>query len=398
MRVTSGTLAALLLTLALGCGQVPPDAAGPPGPGAGTSGPTETGPATGAWTRFPGSPLSPRDGAVVAFVGSEVVVVGGYGGPPCPPTADCAFPDDAVEQDGAALDLDTGAWHRIADAPRPVPQFAPSAVIGTRLYLLVDDAVLVWDSSADAWTEISPPGNVRWSALVADGARLVMAPGSDENGVRPDRMLDTATGEWSTLPADPLKPAFDRTVTPTPEGLVLTAKTIEGDGSPADPSLVRAAVLPRGSTTWRVLPVSDQLGGWRWAWTGRHLVDPTLGGADGGATNNYGRVIPYGGRLDPATGDWSPLPDAPPERTGGWPVEALDGRLVAAEGWLFDDGPGTWTRLSRPPEAPAAPGPAAWAGRRLVVYGGADWDSDGTDVGRSADDVWSTDAWVYSAG
>lgn len=48
----------------------------------------------------------------------------------------------------------------------------------------------------------------------------------------------------------------------------------------------------------------DQVGG-SWTWTGQRLVDPTLGGADGGQVNNYGRVIPYGGRLDPATGDWS---------------------------------------------------------------------------------------------
>ena len=91
-------------------------------------------------------------------------------------------------------------------------------------------------------------------------------------------------------------------------------------------------------------------------------------------TNNFGRVIPYGGRLDPATGAWSRLPHAPGEQTGGWPVEAPGGPLVAAEGWLYDDAEGAWTRLPRPEDSPATPGPAVWAGGVLVVHGGADWD------------------------
>jgi hypothetical protein len=112
-------------------------------------------------------------------------------------------------------------------------------------------------------------------------------------------------------------------------------------------------------------------------WTGKHLVDATLGGADGGQVNNYGRVVPFGGRLDAATGTWSRLPGAPEERTGGWPVEAPGGPLIAAEGWLYDDNDGSWTRLPRPDQAPAEPGPGVWADQALVVYGGADWGSAG---------------------
>ena len=85
------------------------------------------------------------------------------------------------------------------------------------------------------------------SNLMALKAMGKVASGSDENGVQPDRVLDTSTGEWSTLPEDPLKPSFDRMITATPEGLVLTAKPIQADGSPANPALVHAAVLPPGT-------------------------------------------------------------------------------------------------------------------------------------------------------
>jgi hypothetical protein len=321
--------------------------------------------------------------------------------PPCPPNAGCARPSRDLERDGVAFDLDAGIWRPIADAPVPVPELAPTAVVGDRLYVHTGSDLLVWDSAGNSWSSVSPPRPLGWADLVADGARLVVVSGSDENGVRPDQVLDTTTGEWSTLPADPLKPAFDRAVTATPQGLVLTAQRIGDDGGPFDPSLVEAAVLGPEQTRWRMLPVGDQLGGWRWSWTGERLVDPTLGGSDGGETNNYGRVIPFGGRLDPAAGAWSPLPNGPEPFTGGWPVEAPGGPVMAAEGWLYDDRQESWTRLPRPQGGPETPGPAAWADGVLVVAGGTSWeDADGESAGDgwAPDDVYSTGAWAYVPG
>jgi hypothetical protein len=351
----------------------------------------------GEWTRLPESPLSPREGAVAAHVGSEVVFVGGYAGQPCPPNADCMRPGDD-ERDGAAYDVEAGTWRRIADAPRPVPSWAPRVAIGKQVYVLTEAALLVWDSAEDVWDGVDLPRGVRWTGLVADGARLILASGSDENGIRPDHVYDTATGQWSTLPEDPLKPSFDRFVTPTPEGLVLTAKEILPNGGPADPALVQAALLPEGAKRWRPLPQSDQLGGWTWTWTGRRLVDATLGGADGGETNNFGRVIPYGGRFDPSTEVWSRLPDAPQEGTGGWLVEAFGGPLVATGGWLYDDTAETWTRLPRPRGAPAEPGSAVWADDALLVHGGAEWGGVDTTEEWTAENVWSTATWIYRPG
>jgi hypothetical protein len=120
--------------------------------------------------------------------------------------------------------------------------------------------------------------------------------------------------------------------------------------------------------------------------------------------NSYGGVLPFGGRLDPVTGAWSPLPDAPEAGSGGWPVEAVQGPVTAAEGWLYDDGEERWTMLPRPEGAPSEPGPATWLDDTLVVYGGSQWaGSDDRDLEQAdqdqADqdqaDVYSTHAWAY---
>lgn len=86
--------------------------------------------------------------------------------------------------------------------------------------------------------------------------------------------------------------------------------------------------------------------------------------------NGYGRVVPYGGTLELPAGKWGRLPNAPAPRTGGWPVNAIDGPRIAAEGWIYDDTTGTWTKVPQPSGAPKFPGAAVWAGDELIVLGG----------------------------
>jgi hypothetical protein len=263
----------------------------------------------------------------------------------------------------------------------------------------VGGRILDYAADRDRWSEVEAPAGASDShSLVADASRLLLVAGSDEQGERPDLALDTRTGRWSTLPEDPMGLSFDRSVTSTPAGLVLTTKGMDSDGNPLDPALLRAALLPPGSDRWTRLPDSDQLGGYRWAWTGTRLVDPTLGGADGGEVNGYGRTIPYGGRLDPASGTWSRLPQAPKELTGGWAVEAPDGPVIAAEGWLYDDRAGTWTRLRRPKDGPPQPGTAVWADETLLVLGGTDWRDPGDAEEWTADRIYSTGLWAHRLG
>jgi hypothetical protein len=290
-------------------------------------------------------------------------------------------------RDGAGLDAGARTWHPISAAPVDVPAYSPSALVGRRLFVLAKTVLLAYDVAADAWTRIPTPPGFRSGQLVADRDRLVVASGSDEQEMMPDRVYDPGTRAWSTLPDDPVGPAFDRLVTAIPTGLVLTAHALVEDPGGDGPALVLAARFDRSAATWIRLPDSDQLGGWAWTWTGRRLVDPTLGGADGGGVGNYGRAIPFGGILDPATGAWSRLPHAPKERTGGWPVSALGGRFAAVGGWTYNDQTASWAPVPRPHGAPDEPGAAVWAGDRLVVIGGID-GARGETAGSRAKGAW----------
>lgn len=403
---TTATLVACLTVLSLaGCGSTPAD----PAPDA----PETAGGEVRArqWTRLPDSPLSPREAPAAAHVSTDegelAVFVGGDIGRPCHPNADCVVERDSVASDGAAYNLDLGVWQPIADAPRPVSAYASTAVIDETLYVRTGEHLLAWDAEQDSWTELDLPTSPDGATLVADTragtARLLLVSGTDENGVRPDQVLAPADGTWSRLPANPLRPSFDRVVVSTPHGLVLTAKAIGADGGPEDPALVQAALLPRGASRWQRLPsAEDQLGGWAWTWSGRRLVDATPGGADGGQVNNFGRTIPYGGTLDPADGVWGSLEDPPKEFTGGWVVEALGGRYSAVDGWIYDDGESaqgsSWTRVTRPDGAPPEPGRGVWVGDVLIVAGGADWGRPDEPSEWTPENVWSTGTWAYRAG
>jgi hypothetical protein len=335
------------------------------------------------WEALPASPLSLRSHPLAVTIGTEAVFVGGDTGDPCPPDADCERPA-SYARDGAAYDVTTGRWTALADAPVGIEGFG-GVVVGDRVYVVADGRLLAYDRSEDAWSWAPPPPgptDLSWVQLSRDGHRLVLAWGSDEERTAPDRVLDTRSGRWTVLPDDPIGPSWSRSLTATPHGLVLTAQRLAqgGTGGPEDPSLVHAAVLDRESLTWRVLPRSDQLGGGGWVWTGSELADPTLGGADGGEVNGYGRTIPYGGVLDPGTGEWGRLPEAPrvdPD-TGagdGWPVWADGPVLLARGGFVVDPRHWGWAVLGRPEDGPDVPGSATWVRDTLVVHGGQEQEN-----------------------
>lgn len=365
---------ALGLTLLAGCGEQPAEA--------------------GAvrWERLPDLPLAEREGPVVAWTGEVVLAVGGDTGEECPPTADCEQPN-AAATDGAALDPATGTWRAIADAPRPVPAYSSSALVGDELFVHVDRALLVYDTVRDRW-RVLPRRVDGWYRPVADGDRLVLVHGSDEQRSRPDLVLDPATGRWARLPDDPLGPSFDRTVVSTPPGLLLGAHDlVDSPGAGADPSYLRAALLDRETGEWRTFGPSGQLGAPVWAAVGDRVVGLSLETSDGGGPEpgDYGRDVPLGGRLDLVSGKWSALPSAPDPESGGWPVLAAGEHLVAASGFVYDDASAAWTALPRPDGAAEGAGPAVWAGERLVVV-------TGRDRGDTHAETRSNEVWIATVG
>ena len=369
--------AALAMTAACGTGtvttaQAPADGA-PNAPAVARTAPPEP-----HWEQLPDAPLSPRRNAVTAWTGTEALFLGGDTSAPCPPGADCIGPA-SFARDGAAYDPAKRSWRATAVAPADLSAAGTSAVLGDRAFVQSKGRLYSYDASDDAWTTHPAAPARPGGGLVATADRILLVTGSHEQSGKagPDLSYDPEARTWSDLPLDPLGPSFDRVATWTAAGVVLTAHELVDQPGSAKPSIVRAARLDPGLKHWTRLPDSDQLGGWGWSWTGTRMVDPSLGGADGGQVNNYGRTIPFGGRLDPTTGAWTRLPDPPAQGSGGWAVQAPGGPLLAAGGWLYRDADGAWTRLERPSGAAAEPGSAVWAGPDLIVLGAADFPAAG---------------------
>jgi hypothetical protein len=364
----------------------------------------ESGEEAGAWERVPDGPLSPRSGAVVVWTGSEVLVVGGDDRP-CPPNADCVVPGNPPPGDGAAYDPAKRVWRRIASPPIPFA-WAETAVVGDTVFFLVPGSprrpesssrLLAYAPGLDSWRELPRPeagGSADSSGyrLVAAGERLVAYRGSDEDGQRPDLLFDPTRSQWAALPDDPMSPAFDRHMEWAGDRLALFDHELVPNPGSEQPLLTRAAMLEVGGGQWERLPDSEMLSTAPWLLDGERLVNPRLGGADGGEINNWGRRYPHGGILELTDRRWSALPNGPTDDsfTAGV-VGRQTARFDGYRGWMLDLSSGQWREVPRLEEGDSVVGRGSVAaGRDLFVYGGVDWASagDGQLLG---------DAWLWRA-
>jgi hypothetical protein len=343
----------------------------------------------GSWSRGADMPLSPRSSPQVGWTGSEVLVVGGdtsvvpddTGGGPGDPVAD-----------GAAYDPSTDTWRPIADAPEPIPYYFRSGMVGDTMVVLTmtDDGReghwLAYDAVDDAWTRLpDPPRRPRdpGSLAIRDGSVLVTTRPGDV------MELDVASRTWSVLPRDTVEPRLDfYSVTSDGDDLFVCGPDPEVEEDGDTPVFV---VVDRwDGSTWTRLPRSRQVD-CPTHWTGERLVNTDIQTATGLDGNP-----PFGGRLDPATGEWSPLPDAPdPEERGPdhITVNAADGPLVVGWGYLYDDSDGSWTGFGRPDSPVDRATGAALVDGRLLVFGGRD-----EDAGYDGDAGLSAEAWTWNPG
>lgn len=360
-RLTYLMLAALLGTAA--CGQ--------------SAAPAASAPAD--WREISSVPLSPREGALGLWTGAEVLLFGGSDARPCPPGADCVTPEESPLRDGAAYHPGTGTWRALAEAPVGIG-YADAALIKGTAYLWVPGdatrkgspaAFLAYDVERDEWRKLTPPPGDGYR-VAAVGDRLAFYPGSDETGEKPDQVYDPATDSWSRLPDDPLSPSFDRFMVSHGDELVLFERELVPNPGAGKPAVTRAAVLDVRAGTWRRLPDSELIGAEPWIPAGDRLVNPTLGGADGGG--DWGRTVPYGGILDPAKGAWSALPDSPSAETdSGGLLTATAGHFVGYTGWVLDTTTDTWLRIPTldPADSQVQGRTVVSAGTELFVFGGA---------------------------
>jgi hypothetical protein len=341
----------------------------------------------GSWTSAAAMPLSPRTSPQVGWTGTEVLVVGGdtsvvpddSGGGPGDPVAD-----------GAAYDPETDSWRSIADAPEPIPYYFRSGMVGdTMVVLTIGDngrvgSWLAYDAGDDAWSRLpDPPRRPRDpGSLTVHGQSVLVTTQQGEV-----LELDVATRSWSAVPPDLVEPRLDvQSVASNGSEIFVCGPDPEVEEDGDTPQFV---VVDRwDGTSWTRLPQSRQVG-CVGHWTGAHLVNTdiqTATGLDGDP--------PFGGRLDPATGEWSELPDAP-DVEGAVPdhltVNAAAGPLVAGWGFVYDDRDGSWTPFGRPDSAVDRGTGAAWVDDRLVVVGGRD-----EDAGYEGDAGLSDQTWIWT--
>lgn len=295
------------------------------------------------------------------------------------------LPPEAPLTDGASVDPLSGDWEGIAPAPLPLGHLT-GAVLPDALYVFVPGfevapdvraAFLVYHVDDDVWEELAAPPNPGGTslALVAAGAKIAAYHGSQEQGMAADMLYDPATGEWSGLPADPLTATFDRSMVWTGQELLLTGIPLMPDANPAKAPVYRAAALDPATGLWRRLPDSEVVG-WdpTWYWADGRLINPTVGSADGGEINNWGRDYPFGGIYDPVAGAWSPLPQPlePPEAIDAYQGLSVGGAeyLVSSTGFVLHVPTLRWARLTKPRAGEEAGAASVWAGDRLFLWGG----------------------------
>lgn len=391
-----------------------------------TSGSTTTAAPGAGWEQLPPSPLSPRGGAVLTELDDgRLLVVGGDTSPGCHDTLvvpqdqsgdtsssgassgaavvsastaalDCAGPEKETRlRDGAILDSASGSWRPMAEAPAPLSDPTRPVVIGDVVYVWAWPSFVqgapqhgVWmsyDVKADSWRRLADPplGEHPYIGVVPAGDRLIAYRTSEEFGEKGDLIYDPATDSWSDLPTDPLSLSFDRFMVPTDDEVVLLARELVPNPGSERPSLVRAAAWDPETHEWRRLPDSEVIGGYdSWSWTAKRVVNPERDSFDGGESGNYGKYYSAGGMLDPATGEWSELPEPPQGQAdcksdnsglGETPRERGAGpEAVVLNGWALHVAEERWERVPCNEKRADFAYASTWAFDGVVTFGGYD--------------------------
>jgi len=376
-----GGLRAVVLAAAACGGSADPDGAAPDAAaGAPAESPASGAEDAGGWEKLPAPPLSGRTGAVVASLGTSIVVTGGWNYL-CPPDADCVLPDEPPHVDGAAYHLDSGQWTSIADAPIGLLWVAAAAV-GADLYVLSQCnlgapcaaglAFLRYRSADDEWDVLPGPDEndpaLGGYGLVAVDDGVVAYSQSDEFQGGPDFRFSATQGQWVALPNDPLPPMYDRFVVGHAGRLLLFGSPIDG----GDRTKLVASHDPE-SQTWQELTASGTMGFQVWRAGALFYLNPHFRGAGGGV-------------YDPELNRWSPLPNPPHHDMAGI-IGEDEATYAYAAGWVLDTRSGGWLSIEPRPDAEdvydvvVATAPE----QGLVVFGGQTWTSG---EGQLVNDTW----------
>jgi hypothetical protein len=286
---------------------------------------------------------------------------------------------------------------RLVAATVAVAVFGAAAIFGWSIYERASEANPPatssdpWSWATEGWTELqAPPEQRDGAAVVWTGTELLywggFPRGADDPSVRTNGFaFDPTTRTWRTIPSAPTGLARGDAVWTGSEALFWGELAPEQETDVPKPDFSAVLAYNPAQQTWRALPpsphevpsfVKNQAA---WAWTGRELIvwgggEPDSGTAVGGAA------------LDPSTGSWRAIADAPAPMTLANAVwtgtemvvvgAALDpgnrSTTPTAVAQAYDPPTDTWRRLPDPPLSPQA-SETVWFGDEVVAW---DYGSD----------------------
>ena len=212
-----------------------------------------------SWQSIAVPPLSARTDALGVRVGHRVLVLGGRG------------PAGTALRDGASYDVQTGRWRRLPTPVGLTSSDRAAAAAGVALVRHTGATGVTW------WAFDPTPGT--WTRLreVPRGAAAPFAFGSEVYAIAGRRVVvfSVALDRWTTLPPDPLRPAFHGLrVGVSRAGTVVTGH-------------IRAGGL-----------VADRWSGTRWERVQASLGGPHVGPLlPAGVARRGATVVPLAGRL-----------------------------------------------------------------------------------------------------
>ncbi|MEM7024557.1 MAG: kelch repeat-containing protein [Pseudomonadota bacterium] len=234
-----------------------------------------------------------------------------------------------------------------------------------------------------AWTAVeasdgSAPVARHEAAFVDVGDQLFLLGG---RGIKPVDIYDTATGEWRHGAEPPIEIHHFQAVPWQDEIWVVGAFT---GGYPGETPIPHVLIYDPEADSWRQGPdmPQDRLRGS----TGAAVVDDLIYIAGGAQDGHRSGHVAWLDRLDPQTGAWVRLADAPRPRDHGG-LAHVDGKLVFAGGRLsmapdktfsevipevdiYDIAADSWTTVDAPLPTPRAGNAVVALGDEVLVIGG----------------------------
>ncbi|MEM9222701.1 MAG: kelch repeat-containing protein [Pseudomonadota bacterium] len=275
----------------------------------------------------------------------------------------------------------------VARPPRKTTAIAVRFVVGPVFAALVlaaaSGAVRAQSGQEPEWTSVtttdgSKPTARHENAFIGIGDDLVLLGG---RGIAPVELFDTKTQTWRQGAKPPFEIHHFQAV---PVGNEIWAVGAFTGGYPGETPVDNVMIYDVDADEWRTgpsIPADRRRGS-----TGAAVVDGMIYIAGGAQDGHRGGHVAWFDRLDPATGEWTRLPDAPRARDHA-ALAALDGQLVFAGGRLsqapdntfgatveevdvYDIAAGTWTTLDAPLPTPRAGNMAVTFDDEILVIGG----------------------------